>query len=70
MYRPSIGMRGFKETLAMVRSLWIAAVVVGLAWTGLAWAQFSSSPGAASPNRYMTVRDESKPAQRCKLLKT
>ncbi|MHB8736879.1 MAG: hypothetical protein ACYC6M_16370, partial [Terriglobales bacterium] len=54
----------------MVRSLWIAAVVVGLAWTGLAWAQPSSSPGGAPPDRYMTVREEGKPAQRCKLLKT
>jgi hypothetical protein len=62
-------MRG-KETLAMVRSLGIAAVVVGLAWTGLAGAQ-SVPPGTAAPReRYMTVREEGKPPQRCKLLKT
>jgi hypothetical protein len=57
----------------MVRSLWKAAVVVGLAWTGLAWAQ-SSSPaqqgGATPPERYMTVREEGGTPQRCKLLKT
>lgn len=54
----------------MVRSLGIAAVVVGLAWTGLAGAQ-SVPPGTAAPReRYMTVREEGKPPQRCKLLKT
>ncbi len=51
----------------MVRSLWKAAVVVGLAWTGLAWAQ-TSSP--TQPERYMTVREEGGAPQRCKLLKT
>ena len=54
----------------MVRSLGIAAVVVGLAWTGLAGAQ-SVPPGTAAPReRYMTVREAGKPPQRCKLLKT
>ena len=54
----------------MVRSLEIAAVVVGLAWTGLAAAQ-SSSPGAddARP-RFITVREEGKQPQRCQLLKS
>src|SRR5689334_12185268 len=51
----------------MVRSVGIAAMVVGLAWTGLAVAQTSSSsPG----ERFITVREEGKPPQRCKLLKT
>jgi hypothetical protein len=55
----------------MVRTVRIAAVFVGLAWTGLAWAQLSSSPTAAPPTeRFMTVRDEGKPPQRCKLIKT
>jgi hypothetical protein len=52
----------------MVRSLWIAAVVVGLAWTGLAGAQPS---GAKAPGeRYVIVRDDGGAPQRCKVLKT
>jgi hypothetical protein len=51
----------------MLRSVGIAAVVVGLAWTGLAGAQ-SSSP--LEKARYINVSEEGKPPQRCKLLKT
>ena len=55
----------------MVRSLGIAAVVLGLAWAGLAEAQTSSPPQTAPPRqRYITVREEGKPPQRCKLVKT
>jgi hypothetical protein len=54
----------------MVRSIRIAAVVVGLAWTGLAGAQMSAQPGAAPRPRYMIVREEGKPPQRCLVLKT
>ena len=54
----------------MVRSLGIAAVVVGMAWTGLAAAQ-SSSPGAGEGRqRFITVREEGKSPQRCLLLKS
>jgi hypothetical protein len=62
-------MRG-KESVAMVRSVTIAAVVVGLAWPGLAGAQTSSPTTAAPRERYITVREEGKLPQRCKLLKT
>ncbi len=51
----------------MLRSVGIAAVVVGLAWTGLAGAQ-SSSP--LEKARFINVSEEGKPPQRCKLLKT
>jgi hypothetical protein len=51
----------------MVRSVGIAAVVLGLAWTGLVGAQ-SSSP--LEKARYLMVSEEGKPPQRCKLLKT
>lgn len=51
----------------MVRSVGITAVVLGLAWTGLAGAQ-SSSP--LEKARYISVSEEGKPPQRCKLLKT
>ncbi len=51
----------------MVRSVGIVAVIVGLAWTGLAGAQ-SSSP--LEKARYINVTEEGKPPQRCKLLKT
>lgn len=56
----------------MVRSFGIIVVVGGLAWTGLAGAQsYSSPPGTeASPPRFMTVREEGKPPQRCQLLKS
>ncbi|MHB1426767.1 MAG: HEAT repeat domain-containing protein [Gemmataceae bacterium] len=54
----------------MVRSIGIAAVVMGLAWTGLAGAQSPAPPGAAPSQRYMVVREEGKPPQRCLLLKT
>jgi hypothetical protein len=59
-----------KESDAMVRSVWIAAVVVGLAWTGLAEAQSSAPAGSAIAERYITVREEGKLPQRCKLLKS
>src|SRR5579871_4952401 len=48
----------------MVRSIRIAAVVVGLAWTGLALAQT-----APPSERFITVREEGKSPQRCKLVK-
>jgi hypothetical protein len=51
----------------MLRSVRIAAVVVGLAWTGLAGAQ-SSSP--LEKARYINVSEEGKPPQRCKLIKS
>lgn len=51
----------------MLRSVGIAAVVVGLAWTGLAGAQ-SSTP--LEKARYINVSEKGKPTQRCKLLKT
>ncbi len=51
----------------MVRSVGIVAVIVGLAWTGLAGAQ-SSSP--LEKARYINVTEEGKPPQRCRLLKT
>src|SRR5579884_3783690 len=51
----------------MVRSVGIAMVVLGLAWTGFAGAQ-SSSP--LEKARYIMVTEEGKPPQRCKLLKT
>jgi hypothetical protein len=51
----------------MLRSVGIAAVVVGLAWTGLAGAQ-SSSP--LEKARFINVTEEGKPPQRCRLLKT
>jgi hypothetical protein len=51
----------------MLRSVGIAAVVVGLAWTGLAGAQ-SSSP--LEKAHFINVSEEGKPPQRCKLLKT
>jgi|GEM_PF-5448182 hypothetical protein len=51
----------------MVRSVGIAMVVLGLAWTGFAGAQ-SSSP--LEKARYIMVNEEGKPPQRCKLLKT
>ncbi len=53
----------------MVRSVEIAAVFVGLAWTGLAGAQ-SAMPPTAAAERFITVREEGKPPQRCKLLKS
>src|SRR5689334_20901629 len=57
----------------MVRSVGIAAMIVGLAWTGLVLAQSPSqvqSGGSPPRERYLTVREEGKPPQRCKLLKT
>jgi hypothetical protein len=70
----------------MVRSLWIGAMVVGLAVIGLAWSQTSSQvqPGsAAAPTgpqanasvglpreRFLTVQEAGKGPQRCKLLKS
>jgi hypothetical protein len=51
----------------MLRSVGIAAVVMGLAWTGLAGAQ-SSSP--LEKARYINVSEEGKPTQRCKLLRS
>lgn len=55
----------------MVRSVGIAAVVLGLAWSGLAGAQ-SYSPSQTAPprQRYITVREQGKPPQRCKLVKS
>lgn len=53
----------------MVRSVGITAVVLGLAWTGLVGAQSSSSPQTAPRERYLTVSEEGKSPQRCKLLK-
>lgn len=51
----------------MVRSVGIAAAVLGLAWTGFVGAQASSPLEKA---RYIMVTEEGKPPQRCKLLKT
>jgi hypothetical protein len=51
----------------MVRSVGITAVVLGLAWTGLAGAQ---APSPLEKARYINVTEEGKPPQRCKLLKT
>jgi hypothetical protein len=51
----------------MVRSVGIAAVVLGAVWTGLAGAQ---SPSPLEKARYINVSEEGKPPQRCKLLKT
>ncbi|HZV05931.1 MAG TPA: HEAT repeat domain-containing protein [Gemmataceae bacterium] len=55
----------------MVRSVGITAVVVGLAWTGLAGAQTSSPPGTAAPKpRYIIVNEEGQQPQRCKVIRT
>jgi hypothetical protein len=57
----------------MVRSVGITALVVGLAWTGLAQAQSSSQvQSATSPPkaRHITVREEGKPPLRCRVVKT
>lgn len=51
----------------MVRSVRMAAVVLGVVWTGLAGAQ---SPSPLEKARYIHVTEEGKPPQRCKLLKT
>jgi hypothetical protein len=55
----------------MVRSVALAAVGLGLAWSSFAVAQSSSPPQAApAPERYITVREEGKPPQRCQVLRS
>jgi len=43
----------------MVRSIWRGALVVSLAWVGLAWSQPAGSP-SATETRTMTVRENGK----------
>ncbi len=56
----------------MVRSLWLGVVAVGLVEAALVQAQAPSPPpGAASArDRFITVRENGRPPQRCKVLKT
>lgn len=55
----------------MVRSVGIAAVVAGLAWTGLVAAQSPSPAGTATARpRFIIVSEQGQPQQRCKLIKT
>lgn len=57
----------------MVRSQWMAAVVMGLAWTSLARTQsppLPASNSATSAARYITVNEDGKAPQRCQVLKS
>src|SRR6516162_643804 len=54
----------------MVRSNWIGTVWGVLAWTGLALGQTSAPAPTATPReRFLTLQEQDRPGQRCKLLK-
>jgi hypothetical protein len=63
----------------MVRSIWRKTLVTSLAWAGMAWAQqpqtdsvrpLPASPTQGAAERVFTVREQGKPAQKCKVLRT
>jgi hypothetical protein len=53
----------------MVRSYWVGAVVVGLAWSGIGLGQ-TLVPSGTGPDQFVTIQETGKPGQRCKILRT
>jgi hypothetical protein len=59
----------------MARSYWKKSLVTSLAWAGLAWGQNpvpspTPVPAAATPERTLTVREEGRPPQKCRLVRS
>lgn len=54
----------------MVRSIWKRTLVASLAWAGLAWAQQPTPSMPADTQAIITVQEQGKLAQKCKILKT